>query len=53
MTFDTSVPDPLMTGFGGYVDVFAAADSGTQLLDAFQVQVAITLVADHPDQRAV
>lgn len=41
VTFGTSVPDPLIAGASGYVDVFAATNAGTQSLDGFQMQVAI------------
>lgn len=46
VTFGISVPDPLIAGSVGppgvYVDVFAAANVGTETLDGFQVRVAIT-----------
>ena len=42
VTFGTSVPDPLIAGSGGYVDVFVATNTGSQVLDGFQVRVAIT-----------
>ncbi|MCA9167758.1 MAG: PEP-CTERM sorting domain-containing protein [Planctomycetales bacterium] len=42
VTFDTSVPDPLIAGASGILDVYVATDAGSQLLDAYQVAVELT-----------
>lgn len=42
VTFGTSVPDPLIAGSGGYVDVFVRSDIVVgELLDGYQVGVTI------------
>lgn len=48
VTFGASVPDPIIAGSSGTVDVYVRANAGTQTLDAFLVRVGLTPIAGSP-----
>ena len=48
VTFGTSVPDPLIAGSSGTIDVFVATTAGTESLDFFQVAVNLAGTGGSP-----
>jgi hypothetical protein len=42
VSFGASVPDPMIAGSSGIVDVFVRTDSGNETLDGFNVRVGLT-----------
>lgn len=48
LSFSPSTPNPLVAGGTGTLDVFVRTDSGTQLLDGFQLQLRLTPTGGAP-----